>query len=66
EISAWSVGSEMGISHRIVISHNAKEISEICNRLVFLKNGKIFNEIKKSKSITENSIKKVFKKMEEQ
>ena len=48
----------------IVISHNAKEISEICNRLVFLKNGKIFNEIKNGKSISENSIKKVFKKME--
>ncbi|MBD5445929.1 MAG: ABC transporter ATP-binding protein [Mycoplasma sp.] len=48
----------------IVISHNAKEISEICNRLIFLKNGKIFSEIV-GKKITENEIKKNFKKMED-
>ncbi|MDE5841598.1 MAG: ATP-binding cassette domain-containing protein, partial [Malacoplasma sp.] len=45
----------------IVISHSAKEISEVCNRLVFLKNGKIFSEIKNKKNITENSIKKLLK-----
>ncbi|MDE5545353.1 MAG: ABC transporter ATP-binding protein [Malacoplasma sp.] len=49
----------------IVISHSAKEISEVCNRLVFLKNGKIFSEIKNKKNITENSIKKTFKDMED-
>lgn len=48
----------------IVISHNPKEISELCNRLIFLKNGKIFEEIKKGKKITETKIKNIFQKME--
>lgn len=47
----------------IVISHNAKEIAEICNRIIFLKNGKIFNEIR-NKKITEKEIRKNFEKLD--
>lgn len=45
----------------IIISHNAKEISELCNRLVFINKGKIFKEI--NNKISETIIKKTFEEM---
>lgn len=47
----------------ILVSHNVKEISEICNKLIFLKEGKIYKELE-SKNINETDIVKIFKEME--